>query len=63
LSLSFLLFFLLQGGLLISLPKDQAAAFCKEIEEIDKCPAWIIGDVVEGKKEAVLVENPTLIEV
>ncbi len=59
------------GGLMVCLPKDKAAAFCKEIEvsfhqhatktqpnshffihcvqEIDGYPAWIIGDVVEGK--------------
>jgi len=36
------------GGLFIMLPSmKEAEAFCKEIEEIDGAPAWIIGQVVE----------------
>lgn len=46
------------GGLLVCLPPDVAVQFCKEIEEIDGFPAWIIGDVVEGDRTAML--NPDI---
>lgn len=46
------------GGLLVCLPQSAAVQFCKEIEEIDEVPAWIVGDVVEGDRTAVL--NPDL---
>lgn len=39
------------GGLLIALPLDKAELFCKEIEEIDKWPAWIVGKVVESSTD------------
>ena len=50
------------GGLLVAMPHDQAAAFCAEIESIDGCPAWIIGDVIEGDKTANIAESPKIIE-
>uniref|UniRef100_A0A1X7VYW3 Uncharacterized protein n=1 Tax=Amphimedon queenslandica TaxID=400682 RepID=A0A1X7VYW3_AMPQE len=40
------------GGLVVILSKDQVKLFCKEIEEIDKVQAWIIGDVIPGSREA-----------
>lgn len=52
------------GGLLICLPSEEAAqAFCKEIEETDGAPAWIVGKVVEGVRKARIVETPKIIEV
>jgi len=56
------------GGLLICLSSEIVAKeFCKEIEEIDGHPAWIIGAVVEKKTEgpnlARIVESPTVVEV
>jgi len=39
------------GGLLIALPADTAELYCKEIEEIDKWPAWIVGKVVESSTD------------
>eukprot|EP01104_Vermistella_antarctica_P019223 TRINITY_DN7425_c0_g1_i1.p1 TRINITY_DN7425_c0_g1~~TRINITY_DN7425_c0_g1_i1.p1 ORF type:complete len:317 (-),score=65.19 TRINITY_DN7425_c0_g1_i1:638-1588(-) len=39
------------GGLLLCLPREAAADFCREIEEVDGCPAWIIGDVVVRKDD------------
>ncbi|EGC29762.1 hypothetical protein DICPUDRAFT_84250 [Dictyostelium purpureum] len=57
------------GGLLICLPRDKAEAFCKEIEEIDKQPAWIIGDVIgqsdkpRSMNTSTILENPKIIEV
>eukprot|EP01133_Synstelium_polycarpum_P007422 gene7422-8683_t len=56
------------GGLLIALPADKAEAFCKEIEEIDKQPAWIVGRVLpsslsQKENHSIIVDNPTVIEV
>lgn len=34
------------GGLLMSMSRQDAEAFCKEIEEIESYPAFIIGDVL-----------------
>jgi len=56
------------GGLFICLPSDKAEAFCKELEEIDKFPAWIIGRVVASNEDQTqntcnILENPTIIPV
>jgi len=51
------------GGLLLSIPREKAELFCKEIEEREGCPAWIIGRVEEGPRQAVIVEDPTIIHV
>jgi len=57
------------GGLFVCLPPAQAAAFCKEIEEIDHAPAWIIGRVVasnsndRSKNTCTILGDVTVIEV
>jgi selenide,water dikinase len=51
------------GGLLICLPKEAAGAFCKEIENLDGVPAWIIGDVVKGDRSADILPEPTIIDI
>lgn len=56
------------GGLFICLSPDKAEAFCKELEEIDKCPAWIIGRVVASnesrdKNTCTIMDNPTIVTV
>lgn len=51
------------GGLLMCLPKENAKAFCAEIEELEGYPAWVIGDVVEGERVARLTDSPRVIEV
>ncbi|VDP13627.1 unnamed protein product [Soboliphyme baturini] len=51
------------GGLLIAMSPENAAAFCREIESIEKFPAWIVGKVVEGDRTVHLSETPTVIEV
>jgi len=51
------------GGLLLTISKENADKFCKEIEEIEGEPAWIIGTVEEGDRTAVIVDNPNVIEV
>jgi selenide,water dikinase len=38
------------GGLFIMLPSEESAiAYCKELEEIDGLPCWIVGRVVEAQ--------------
>jgi selenide,water dikinase len=56
------------GGLFIMLPSENAAMeYCKEIEEIDGSPAWIIGRVVQAKDEntnrAYIKDNVKIIDV
>merc|ERR1711884_197285 len=54
------------GGLLICLPREQAAAFCKEIEKEEGFQSWIIG-IVESRgnsdKAARIIDKPRIIEV
>lgn len=51
------------GGLFISMSKENAEQFCKEIEEVEGTPAWIIGTVKVGNGTASIVASPTIIEV
>lgn len=51
------------GGLVVCLPRDKAEAFCQEIEEIDGVPAWIIGDVSAGDRNAEIVSDVKVINV
>ena len=38
------------GGLLICLPREQAAAYCKDIQKVEGYQAWIIGIVEKGNR-------------
>lgn len=51
------------GGLLLSIPSENAASFISELEAEDGCPAWIIGTVEDGERGATILPNPTIIEV
>ena len=51
------------GGLLIVLPREQATAYCKEIQALENCQAWIIGVVERGGRTARIVDKPRIIEV
>lgn len=51
------------GGLLICLPRDSAAPFCKEIEKLEGRPAWIVGIVEKGDRTARIIERPRVIEI
>eukprot|EP01119_Soliformovum_irregulare_P020721 TRINITY_DN6767_c0_g1_i2.p1 TRINITY_DN6767_c0_g1~~TRINITY_DN6767_c0_g1_i2.p1 ORF type:complete len:312 (+),score=76.96 TRINITY_DN6767_c0_g1_i2:301-1236(+) len=57
------------GGLLICLAKDVAEAFCKELEELDGKPAWIIGEVLPSDSEdpanntSIIDDQPRVISV
>lgn len=51
---------------MICLPREQAAAFCKEIEKEEGFQSWIIG-IVESRgnsdKSARIIDKPRIIEV
>ena len=52
------------GGLLIAIGREDAAAFCKEIERVEPgCPAWIVGVVEKGDGTARVIDRPRIIEV
>jgi len=55
------------GGLLIALSGSNAEAFCRELEELDHQPAWIIGEVVAGKEpgnnRAIILNDKKIIHV
>ena len=51
------------GGLLICLPREQAAAYCKDIERLEGFQSWIIGIVEKGDRTARIIEKPRVIEV
>lgn len=51
------------GGLLIALPREQAAAYCKDIQSQEGFQAWIIGIVEKGNKTAKIIDKPRIIEV
>lgn len=51
------------GGLLICLPREQAAAYCKDIEKVEGYQAWIIGIVEKGSRSARIIDKPRVIEV
>ena len=43
--------------------RDKAAEFCREVEELEGSPAWIIGTVEEGVHGASIVQDPTVLDV
>merc|ERR1712184_13465 len=51
------------GGLLIALPREQAAAFCKDIEKQEGYQSWIVGIVEKGQRTARIIDKPRVIEV
>lgn len=51
------------GGLLVALPREQAAAFCKDIEKQEGYQAWIVGIVEKGNRTARIIDKPRVIEV
>ena len=51
------------GGLLVILPKDNAADFCADILEQENRPAWIIGSVTAGTRTARIAEDVMIVEV
>lgn len=50
------------GGLLLSLPSENAQSFCNEFSSISGDDCWIVGHVVEGNRK-VIFDNVEIIEV
>lgn len=44
------------GGLLIALPKADAEGYIKEIYELEKQKAFIVGHVITGDKKGMLAD-------
>lgn len=55
--------FVYLGGLLICLPREQAAAYCKDIEKQEGFQSWIIGIVEKGNRTARIIDKPRVIDV
>jgi len=52
------------GGLMICMSREDAEAYCEELERLDGFPAWIIGDVVTSKdRTSKIVEDVTILEI
>jgi len=51
------------GGLLISLPADKVDAFRAELKSLDGHDSWIVGKVIEGTRNAKLLDDFKLVEV
>lgn len=51
------------GGLLMSIPANEASNYIKEIKELEGEDAWIIGSVMDGTGTARIVDSPTILEV
>ena len=52
------------GGLMICMPEEDAIAYCKELEELDGEPSWIIGKVVSNvNRNAVITNDVKILEV
>jgi len=52
------------GGLMICMPEEDAKAYCKELEELDDEPSWIIGRVIgDADRKATVMEDVKILEV
>ena len=52
------------GGLMICMPEEDAIAYCKELEELDGEPSWIIGRVVSDvNRKAAITNDVKILEV
>ena len=52
------------GGLMVCMPEESAQGYCKELEELDGCPSWVIGRVIKNpERKAIIVKNFKVLEV
>lgn len=52
------------GGLMICMPEEDAAAYCKELEGLDGEQSWIIGKVIaDADRKASILEDVKILEV
>ena len=49
--------------MLICLPREQAAAYCKDVEKSEGYQACIIGIVEKGNRRARIIDKPRVIKV
>ena len=61
--MNFLRIGLFSGGLLVILPQEKAADFCRDIELQDGRPAWIIGSVKQGSRNASIIDDAAVLEI
>jgi selenide,water dikinase len=47
----------------LSLPRDKAEEYCRELKTLDGHQAWIIGDVLPGPRAAKMAENLKILDV
>jgi len=45
------------------MPREEAAAFCKDMERLEGNQSWIIGIVEKGDRDARVIDKPRIIEV
>lgn len=53
----------ISGGLLVALPREQAAKFCADLRKLEGHQAWIVGIVEAGDGNATVIDRPRIIEV
>ena len=51
------------GGLLVVLPRENASGFLEAFEREEGRPAWVVGEVVQGSKKAMIAEGVAVEEV
>ncbi|KAL5285133.1 hypothetical protein ACFFRR_007084 [Megaselia abdita] len=51
------------GGLLLTIPSENAGSFCDEYLELNGFSAHVVGKVLAGKRLAKIVDDPEIIEV
>ncbi len=45
------------------MPHDKAQSYCEELQSQDGQPAWIVGEVVHGNRQARMETDVKIIEV
>ncbi|RHY64465.1 hypothetical protein DYB30_000506 [Aphanomyces astaci] len=51
------------GGLLVTLPHQNAQAYMRELEALDGQPSWLVGRVVQGSNQARIVPDVRFVPV
>ncbi|ETV88916.1 selenide, water dikinase [Aphanomyces astaci] len=51
------------GGLLVTLPRQNAQAYMRELEALDGQPSWLVGQVVQGSNQARIVPDVRFVPV
>ncbi|RHY82094.1 hypothetical protein DYB26_005589 [Aphanomyces astaci] len=51
------------GGLLVTLPHQNAQAYMRELEALDGQPSWLVGRVVQGSNQARILPDVRFVPV